>query len=305
MYENLLILIDNLRTKLIRWRIVAFLTFGILIVLLAYQNSNQILKNKTFNKPFIAKIEIHGPMMKQDKEKLADLQRIADDKNIVALLISVNSPGGLVTAAEDVFQAIKKIEKPVVISMRDMATSAAYYISTAANQIFAYNGTMTGSIGVIMQYYEFAELAKKIGVKDRRFRSSEVKGGPSIIEEPSKAMIKEYTDLAVIIHQNFKKIVKENRNLTDAALAKVATGEVFAAKQALDLKLIDQIGTECDAIKWMRSEYKIDDNVRMMDLMPKEDKMNILKRLPQKIHKILDHIEQYFAQKEISITMQR
>lgn len=165
---------------------------------------------------------------------------------VKAIVLYVNSPGGGVYESEEIYQKIKRLkesyQKPMVVSMGNMATSGGYYISMPADRIIANRYTMTGSIGVILATYNFSELAGKLGVEEIIFKSGENKDILNPMREITpeekaimQAMIDEY-------YGYFVDIVAEGRNMDRESVIKIADGRIYTATQAKSLGLIDDIG---------------------------------------------------------------
>lgn len=181
-----------------------------------------------------------------------ELEQASEDDNIVAVLLEIDSPGGGITASDVVYNYIlkfkEKTEKKVVVYMKDVAASGAYYVSMAADKIVAHPTTITGSIGVIMPLINIADLIEKYGIKDKSITSGAMKD----IGSPTRDMSEEEeTVLRSIIdemYMRFVTIISENRGMTVEEIKKLADGRVYTGKQALDNGLVDQLGYMDDAV---------------------------------------------------------
>lgn len=201
----------------------------------------------------IAIISIEGVIMEGDGFVKQQIDRIREDSNVKAIVVRVDSPGGTVTGSDFIYHHLKKLKAekkvPLVVSMGSMAASGGYYVSMAVedqeNAIFAEPTTTTGSIGVIIPHYNFAELMKEHGVVDDSIASHERKQMLSMTREISpehRAIIQSYVDESF---GRFKEIVKSGRPIfrkDGDALDQLATGEIFSADQALKHGLVDKIG---------------------------------------------------------------
>lgn len=168
-----------------------------------------------------------------------------DDEDVKAVLMRVNSPGGSAAASDEIYRAVAALsaEKPVVVSMGDVAASGGYYISSAADYVFANGATLTGSIGVIFNLINWEEAAAKLGVKDVTLTAGEYKdiGTPwRDMTESERGML---TDLMTEVHDQFISAVAEGReNLDEEQVREIATGMIYTGERALELGLIDEVG---------------------------------------------------------------
>ncbi len=209
----------------------------------------------------IAIITIDGVISDAEDEGFVKRQidEVANDDSVKAIVIRVDSPGGAVTGADYLFHHLKKLKKekgvPVVVSMGGMAASGGYYVSMAVgdqkDSIYAEPTTTTGSIGVIIPHYDISGLLARFDVKDDSISSHERKQMLAMtrpINPEHRKIIQSYVDETF---DRFKMIVKEGRPkfaADSAALDKLATGEIFSADQALKSGLVDKIGFIEDAV---------------------------------------------------------
>ena len=193
-------------------------------------------------------VEVTGVIM-DSKRILAKLERLEENERVKAIVIRLNSPGGAVAPSQEIYQAIKRSKKPVVASMGSVAASGAYYIACAAQKVFANPGTLTGSIGVIMEFanlqklYDWAKI-QRYAVKTGRFKNIGAEYREMSAEE--KKLLQ---DLVDDVLSQFKGAVAEGRGLSDEDVRKVADGRIFSGAQAHALKLVDELGSVQDAIR--------------------------------------------------------
>jgi protease-4 len=197
----------------------------------------------------IAVIEIKG-VISQSTEIISEISRYASDEAVKAIILRVDSPGGGVGPSQEIYREVIKArgKKKVVTSMGSVAASGGYYIACASDLIFANPGTITGSIGVVMQFSSFEELLKKIGVKGVVIKSGEHKdiGSPFREMTPQeRVLMQEVLDK---VHQQFIQAVAEGRKMDRDKVAQVATGRIFTGEQAKEYGLVDQMGNLEDAI---------------------------------------------------------
>ena len=189
------------------------------------------------------------------KEKL---ERAAADKRVVAVVLRVNSPGGTVTASDMMYQEVMRFKrntgKPVVATMMDTATSGAYYVSLASDRIVASPSTVTGSVGVLMEFINVEGLFGKIGLRAEVIKSGEKKdiGSPTRALTPEERALLQNVNLAMF--QRFTGTVRAGRPaMTDADVATISDGRIVTAQQALDLHMVDRVGYLEDAIAEARA----------------------------------------------------
>ena len=193
---------------------------------------------------------------KQNASSIARrIRELADKKEVKALLLDINSPGGTVAAVQDIYNALnyfRSQKKPVVALMRDVAASGGFYIAMAADKIVAQPGTMTGSIGVIMQTTNAQELLKKIGVDFNAVKSGQNKDIGAIYKEltpEQKLLLQEMIDET---YQQFFEAVKQGRPNIDVNTLRVyADGRIFTGAKAQTLGLIDGLGGEEKAKEYL------------------------------------------------------
>ncbi len=200
-------------------------------------------------KPKIALISIDG-IISDYYPTVKNIDMVSKDDSIKAVVIKVDSPGGAVGASQEIYRAIEKLResKPVVVSMGNVAASGGYYISVPANVIYANPGTITGSIGVIVQHVDVSKLLNKIGVKINNIKSGKNKDilFPNRPLTPESKKLIEKTVLDV--YNEFLQDVVKYRNIDIKTLRRYADGRIFSGKEAKKLNLIDKLGNIQDAI---------------------------------------------------------
>ncbi|HWQ73830.1 MAG TPA: signal peptide peptidase SppA [Syntrophomonas sp.] len=183
---------------------------------------------------------------------LRQLETAYTDPNIKGIILQINSPGGGVYESDEVYHRIMELKtrykKPLVVYMGQQAASGAYYISMAADQIYANRNTMTGSIGVIISTYNFSELAEKIGVQDVTFKSGENK---DLLNSLRPVTEQEQTIMQTMVDESyhyFVDIVAQGRRMNRDQVLQLADGRIYSGTQAKSLGLIDEVGYLQDAI---------------------------------------------------------
>ncbi|MBA7486953.1 hypothetical protein ES707_22515 [subsurface metagenome] len=179
---------------------------------------------------------------------ISQLDEARKNPNVKAILIRVNSPGGSAAASQEIYEELKKVEKPVVVSVSEVCASGAYYVASAADRIIANRSSSVGSIGVIMQIPNFEDLYEKLGIKYTTIKQGKFKdvGSPDrpITEEEIRLLEAQLKE----IYGQFITDVAEARNMDAGEVEELATGWVFLGTEALELGLIDGIGNYKDAI---------------------------------------------------------
>ncbi len=257
---------SNLKKQISFWRIFTFVVIGILLIS-ALGGLGGIKKINSISSPYIARISLDG-VIYRDKDREEILAELKEDKNVKAIILNVNSPGGTAVGGETIYQILKDINKtkPIATVMGSMATSAGYMITLGTEQVFAHNGTITGSIGVIMQIPNFSEAADKLGIRFDHIKTSPLKGSPSPFEEKNEAAYKVIEDMMQDFYGYFKQLVKTERKLNEEDFKYVIDGKVLSGKAALERNLIDQIGTEKDALNWLIANGKLSKDIEVVDV---------------------------------------
>jgi protease-4 len=207
----------------------------------------------------IAIVEIRG-VITQSSDIIEELHQYQEDAGVKAIILRIDSPGGGVGPSQEIHREILKLktQKKVVTSMGSVAASGGYYIACASDLIVANPGTITGSIGVVMQFSNFEELLKKIGIKGVVLKSGEHKdiGSPFREMTPEEKKIMQ----AVIdnVHQQFIQAVADGRKMDLSKVTQIADGRILTGEQAKQLGLIDQIGNLQDTIDIVAKMVKIE-----------------------------------------------
>lgn len=184
-----------------------------------------------------------------------------NDDNIKAILVEIDSFGGSAVAAEEIANALIKAEKPTIALIRDYSLSAAYLAATGADYIIASENSEVGSIGVTMSYLDYSKMNEQEGITYQEINSAKFKNSG----DPDKPLSEEEKELllrdTLIMHDNFVKMVAENRDLEISAVEKLADGSSMLGRMALENGLIDGIGDYYDALSFLDEEYKLDSEV--------------------------------------------
>ena len=182
---------------------------------------------------------------------LTELRRLKEMPWVKAIVVRIDSPGGAVAPTQEIFEEIQraKKKKPFIASLGSIAASGGYYIASACDKIVANPGTLTGSIGVIMQLTNFEELMKKVGVKGYNIKSGVNKDIGSPFQPLSKEGREILQSLVDNVHGQFVAAVAQGRRMDEGIVRKLADGRIYSGAQAKELGLVDQFGTLEDAIE--------------------------------------------------------
>ncbi len=264
----------RLRRSLSFWRIAAIAAGAMALVALAVAGTSDggPGAGRFGERKQIARINIEG-VITENRDQLRLLKRVAEAKHVEAVVLYINSPGGTTTGGEALYEAIRNIseKKPVVAQFGTVATSAAYICGLATDQIFARGNTITGSVGVIFQWAEVSELLGKLGVKMNEIKSGPLKANPSPFQ-PLDQGGKETAEKMVAESMGwFRGLVADRRKIDTAKVPGLEQGRIFSGREALTLKLVDQIGGDAEVQKWLEDNRKVTKNLRVVDWKPKRD----------------------------------
>lgn len=182
------------------------------------------------------------------------LKKWGKSSSVKAIVVHVDSPGGGVAASQEIYEEMLRIreeeKKIVVVSMSSLAASGGYYISCGADRIMANSGTLTGSIGVIVQFYNASKLMEKVGVEISKVKSGEVKDVGAYDRAMTDREREMLTAVIMDTYEQFVETVAKGRNLEKEQIYPLADGSIFTGRQAKELGLVDTLGSFEDAIKY-------------------------------------------------------
>jgi protease-4 len=223
---------------------------GVAALFLAIASSGRGGEGARIFGPRVALVELEG-MILEVEDLIRDLKLYRENPQVKAVVIRINSPGGVVGPTQELHQALMRVReagKPVVASLGSVAASGGYYTAVAADRIFANPGTLTGSIGVIMQMANVESLFKKVGVDYVVVKAGRYKDIGNFTRPMTPEERRVLQTLLDDVHAQFIDAVATGRNLDRADVVKFADGRVFSGTQARDLKMIDTLGSFEDAI---------------------------------------------------------
>jgi protease IV len=220
--------------------------------------------------PGIRVVRLEGEIMDGRKwiEKLREAQ---DDSSVKAVVLRIESPGGAVGASQEIYAAVRELDKakPVVASIGNIGASGGYYAALGARRIWALPGSITGSIGVISQFTQYHELLEKIGVRSEVVKSGEMKDAGSPMRAMSEKEKALFQAMISDVYAQFREVVRERRKLDSAALDTLADGRVFSGRQAWKSHLVDSTGTLQESIVEARKLAKLGPDAPVDDDLPK------------------------------------
>jgi protease-4 len=202
----------------------------------------------------IARFEVAG-IITDDPERDRMLEELAESEQVKAVVLRINSPGGTTAGSEALFASLRRVaeKKPLVAELGEVAASGGYVAAIAADHIVGRGNTLTGSIGVIMEYPDLTPVMQRLGIELETVRSSELKAEPSPFRPTNPAARARDEALVAESYRWFRGLVAERRGLSGAALDAAANGGVFTGRLAVENGLIDEIGGEPEALAWLES----------------------------------------------------
>ena len=268
----------RIRRKLTFWRVTAAVVAIAAIVGIAVFATPGVRSAFTTSRA-IARVHIDG-LIRSDNDRVEALERL-ENSRAAAVVVHINSPGGTTAGSEQLYDALTRLKakKPLVVVVEGLAASGGYITAIAADHIVAQQTSLVGSIGVLFQFPNFTDLLKTVGVKVEEVKSSPLKAAPNGFEPTSPEARAALDSLVKDSYAWFRGMVKERRGMDDALLDKVADGRVFTGHQAVDLKLIDQLGDEKTAVAWLVAEKGVKSGLPVRDykLEPRFGDLTFLK----------------------------
>lgn len=256
----------RLRRKLTLWRVIAVVAVLVVIAVAVAAGSRD--KSTLFPEAQIARVTVSG-FITDDRDQTKLLDKLAKDSSVKGVIVAIDSTGGATTGGESLYTALRKLadKKPTVAAIGTVGASAAYMAAIATDHIVVRRTSITGSIGVLFQFPEISDLLDKVGVNVLDITSGPLKAEPNPFKPPSeeaKAVI------AGIVQDSFNwfvDIVAERRKLPRDEALRLADGRIYTGNQALEQKLVDEIGGEEAAIAWLGTR-DVDTKLPVKDWKP-------------------------------------
>src|ERR1041384_207633 len=240
----------RMRRKLTFWRVFAVLVLigAVVAVAASIRRGGDVL---TGGGDYIARVKVTG-LIRNDQDRVDSLEKLAKS-GAKAFIVRIDSPGGTTAGSEQLHNALRRVaaEKPLVVVVDGLAASGGYIAAMSEDHIVAQGTSLGGSIGVLFQYPNVSDLLKTIGVKVEEIKSSPLKAAPNGFEPTSPEARAAIEALGKDSYDWFRNMVRDRRRMDDATLQRVTDGRVFTGRQGLELKLIDEIGNEQNAVDWL------------------------------------------------------
>jgi protease-4 len=233
----------------------------------------------------VALIRIEGPIL-DSGTMIDELKDYVKDLSVKAIVLRIDSPGGAVAPSQEIYEEVRKAvsKKTIVVSMGSIAASGGYYIASPATRIIANPGTLTGSIGVIMEIPNMEGLMNKIGVKTEVIKSGKHKDIASVFRGINKEEREILQTVLDNVHEQFINAVSEGRNMLREDVLRIADGRIYTGEQALKAGLIDELGNLEDAVK---AAAKLSGIKGEPSVVSKEEKFSLISLLRGKMPKEL------------------
>jgi protease-4 len=257
-----------LKSQITRWRVLAVL----FAVLAGVVFTERFAAHSAIERNFVARLTIDG-IISDDQQMYNLIDDIAENPRAKAVILWIDTPGGSAVGGEETFLRLRQLaaKKPVVAVMRSIAASAGYMVALGSDYIFAREGTITGSIGVIIETAEATELAEKIGIKPIVIKSSPLKGSPNPLEKSTPEAEAVIQQVINDFYVRFVDMVADRRKLPRDKVMELADGRVYSGKRAMDYKLIDAIGGEDEAMDWLVKNRHIRQDLDIKDVQIEQE----------------------------------
>ncbi len=255
------------------------MVFLLILFLVFAPNKDEALKQNN-----LVEIALVGTIINTD-EVVEQIDKASEDEHIKGILLNIDSPGGAVAPSIEVAEAIKRarVNKPIIAYASGTIASGSYYASIYSNKIVANAGSLVGSIGVVMQGYNLEELMSKVGIKPQSLQAGKYKQVGSMDRAWRDFEVEELEKILLDTYDMFVSDVAEARGLDVAKKDEFADAHIFTARQAVEVGLVDEIGTKYDAKKALESLSGVDKAV-----WNKEDKLDkIMKKLASSVGAVL------------------
>ncbi|MEM7566497.1 MAG: signal peptide peptidase SppA [Pseudomonadota bacterium] len=254
----------RLRRRLTLWRVLAILA----IVAAGAILFGALAGSDGVRGPHIARLSIGG-LITSDKGTQELLGKLAEDENVAALILDIDSPGGTTAGSEALYLALREVaaKKPVVSTVSNTAASGAYIAAMGSDHIVARGNAIVGSVGVIFQWPDVTELLEELGIDLRAIKSSPLKAEPDLTEPTPPEAIETLEAMVADTQDWFTGLVRERRDIAEDRFDLVTSGRVFTGRQSLELGLIDAIGGEAEARAYLATR-DVDADLEIADREP-------------------------------------
>ena len=259
----------RLRRKLSFWRVVAFVA----LIAIVLAGGLAVSGRSPFRgvEQQIARVSVDG-FIRSDQHRMTELfKRVAESSLVSGVVVSIDSPGGTTTGAEELFRAIRELagKKPLVAFVEGTAASGGYITALGADHIVARETSLVGSIGVLFQFPDLSKLLTTLGIQVEEIKSAPLKAEPSPFHATSPEARQALREVVIDTYDWFKRLVADRRKIGEADLATVSSGRVFSGRQGVSLKLVDEVGAERDAVAWLEGEKGVAKGLPVRDWRPR------------------------------------
>lgn len=281
----------HLKSQAARWRLLAVLAIVVAVIFVIETKGG----HSAIEGDYIARLTFDEIVL-DDQELYELIDGVEKNPRAKAAIVWLDTPGGSAVAGEEVYLKLRKLaqKKPVVAVMRSVCASAGYMIALGADHIIAREGTITGSIGVLMETVEVTEMAKKLGIEPVIVKTAPLKASPNPLEKTSPQARQMVQNVIDDFYNRFVDMVAERRELPRARVLSLADGRIYSGRRALSYKLIDQIGGEPEAVQWLVKQKKIKKGLKIKDIAI-EEQLGVLDKLAQSTSKL------FFKSKRLSL----
>ncbi len=237
----------RLRRQVTWWRVIAAVVAVALIALAAYRGGHTRLGG-----PYVARLDIEG-MILDDPARDRALRALRDDSDVAAVIVRIDSPGGTFAGSEALFRNLRAVaeRRPVVAVMAETAASGGYMTALAADHVIAREGTITGSIGVLMQMPNVTGLLERLGIRIDSIKSGPLKAVPNPFEPLTPEAREVAAGVIRDMYESFLTMVVDRRRIERDRARTIADGRIYTGRQARELGLIDALGGEEEARAWL------------------------------------------------------
>ncbi len=259
----------RLRRRLTWWRVLALTAGTLALGFLLFSSAE---RTGLIGQRQIARVAIEG-LITDDRAMLRLIKKLGESDKVSGVILAVNSPGGTTVGGEAMFEALRELakKKPLVAQFGTVATSAAYIVGLATDQIVARGNTITGSVGVIFQWPEIAGLLEKLGIKVNEIKSGPLKATPSPFQPLDEAGRATTEQMVAESQRWFVNLVRTRRRVDTKSISGLEEGRVFSGREALANKLIDQIGGEAEVVKYLEEQRGVPKGLDIVDWKPSRD----------------------------------
>jgi protease IV len=267
----------RMKRRLTLWRIAAVVLGIGLLMIIALRDDDS---GAGALRPHVARVDVSG-IITDDRKVHELLERLGDSAQVQAVIMNINSPGGTTTGGEALYDAIRRLadKKPVVAVCGTLATSAAYMAAIATDRIFVHGNTITGSVGVIFQWADVSELLKSIGIEVEEVKSGPLKAVPSPFQPTDQQGIEMTQELVEDAKNWFISLVADRRDLRPNSVPGLTEGRIYSGRQAVTLKLADQIGDEKTAQTWLEENRDVTAGLKVREWKPRSERLGVIGRM--------------------------